>query len=56
MLNICRPRKHYMIEYSNEYAENLRIKFAKKIEEGVVELLEAVNEFAINLYIGHVVE
>lgn len=40
ILDILHPIKMYMIEFNHDYAEKLRITFAKEIDEGIVELLE----------------
>ena len=40
ILDVCNPRKLYMIEYNAEYVRNLRQRFSKEITDGVVEVLE----------------
>ena len=40
ILDICKPKKLYMIEYSPEYVTQLKNKFAKEITAGTVKILQ----------------
>lgn len=40
IMEICAPKKLYMIEYGEDYCIELKKKFNKEISEGVVEVLQ----------------
>lgn len=40
ILEICNPKKLYMIEFDENYCKELHNKFKKEIESGVVEILQ----------------
>ena len=40
ILKICKPKKLYMIEFNEEYCENLKKRFKEQIESGLVEILQ----------------
>lgn len=40
ILKNIKPQKLYMIEYSEKYVKDLRVRFNQEIQEGIVEILE----------------